>query len=150
MREIVNSRGLPAFQPLQRHLERGLGALLRAQVRAPAVARRGARRRGAIERHHAHLHHDRLHRLRASPRSSYAMQLPDVIERADCDGNASNLLDSFLRGNRDDQPRKHGRLHPAGAQPDEQPLRRCSASHVHRHQRQPAHRAEPEPGATPT
>ena len=37
---------------------------------------------------------------------SYAMQLPDVINAPTSDGNASNLLDSFLRGNRDDQPRK--------------------------------------------
>ena len=53
---------LPAFQPLQRHLERRLGTLLRAQVRAAAVGRRGARRRGAIERHLPDLYHDRLHR----------------------------------------------------------------------------------------
>jgi hypothetical protein len=37
---------------------------------------------------------------------SYAMQFPDVIGAPTGDGNASNLLDSFLRGNRDDQPRK--------------------------------------------
>ena len=37
---------------------------------------------------------------------SYAMQFPDVINAPTSDGNASNLLDSFLRGNRDDQPRK--------------------------------------------
>ena len=37
---------------------------------------------------------------------SYAMQLPDVIGAPSGDGNASGLLDSFLRGNRDDQPRK--------------------------------------------
>jgi hypothetical protein len=37
---------------------------------------------------------------------SYTMQLPDVIGAPTSDGNASNLLDSFLRGNRDDQPRK--------------------------------------------
>jgi hypothetical protein len=37
---------------------------------------------------------------------SYAMQLPDVMNAPTSDGNASNLLDSFLRGNRDDQPRK--------------------------------------------
>jgi hypothetical protein len=37
---------------------------------------------------------------------SYTMQLPDVINAPTSDGNASNLLDSFLRGNRDDQPRK--------------------------------------------
>jgi hypothetical protein len=37
---------------------------------------------------------------------SYAMQLPDVVNAPTSDGNASNLLDSFLRGNRDDQPRK--------------------------------------------
>jgi Protein of unknown function (DUF1549)/Protein of unknown function (DUF1553) len=37
---------------------------------------------------------------------NYAMQLPDVVNAPSGDGNASNLLDSFLRGNRDDQPRK--------------------------------------------
>jgi len=37
---------------------------------------------------------------------SYAMQLPDVMNAPTSDGNASALLDSFLRGNRDDQPRK--------------------------------------------
>jgi hypothetical protein len=37
---------------------------------------------------------------------SYAMQLPDVIAAPTSDGNTSNFLDSFLRGNRDDQPRK--------------------------------------------
>jgi hypothetical protein len=36
----------------------------------------------------------------------YAMQLPDVASISTGDGNANNLLDSFLRGNRDDQPRK--------------------------------------------
>jgi hypothetical protein len=36
----------------------------------------------------------------------YAMQLPDVVNAPTSDGNASNLLNSFLRGNRDDQPRK--------------------------------------------
>ena len=46
-------RHLPAFQPLHRPVERRLGAVLRAQVRAPAVVRGGARRGGAIERHHA-------------------------------------------------------------------------------------------------
>jgi hypothetical protein len=37
---------------------------------------------------------------------SYAMQLPDVVSAPTGDGNTSNLLDAFLRGNRDDQPRK--------------------------------------------
>jgi hypothetical protein len=37
---------------------------------------------------------------------SYAMQLPDVVNAPTSDSNASALLDSFLRGNRDDQPRK--------------------------------------------
>jgi len=37
---------------------------------------------------------------------NYAMQLPDVVGAPSGDGNATNLLDSFLRGNRDDQPRK--------------------------------------------
>jgi len=35
---------------------------------------------------------------------SYAMQEPDVVN-APSDGNISPMLDSFLRGNRDDQPR---------------------------------------------
>jgi hypothetical protein len=39
------------------------------------------------------------------PKVSYAMQLPDVVN-APSDGNISPMLDSFLRGNRDDQPRK--------------------------------------------
>jgi hypothetical protein len=39
-------------------------------------------------------------------RVSYAMQFPDVIGTSSNDGNASNFLDSFLRGNRDDNPRK--------------------------------------------
>ena len=40
------------------------------------------------------------------PKMSYAMQFPDVVGVPTGDGNASNLLDSFIRGNRDDQPRK--------------------------------------------
>jgi hypothetical protein len=40
------------------------------------------------------------------PRVSYAMQLPDVVN-APSDSNAVTFLDSFLRGNRDDQPRKY-------------------------------------------
>jgi hypothetical protein len=39
------------------------------------------------------------------PQMSYMMQLPDVINVPD-DGNMKPFLDSFLRGNRDDQPRK--------------------------------------------
>ena len=35
----------------------------------------------------------------------YAMQLPDVVISSG-DGNADNLMNSFLRGNRDDQPRR--------------------------------------------
>jgi hypothetical protein len=37
---------------------------------------------------------------------AYAMQFPDVVSAPTGDGNAANFLDSFLRGNRDDQPRK--------------------------------------------
>jgi len=37
---------------------------------------------------------------------SYAMQLPDVVNLPDGGGSISQFLDSFLRGNRDDQPRK--------------------------------------------
>jgi hypothetical protein len=36
---------------------------------------------------------------------TYAMQLPDITGPTG-DGNATSLLDNFLRGNRDDQPRK--------------------------------------------
>ena len=39
------------------------------------------------------------------PKYSYVMQQPDVVS-APSDGNISPMLDSFLRGNRDDQPRK--------------------------------------------
>jgi hypothetical protein len=39
------------------------------------------------------------------PTFSYMMQLPDVVN-APSDGTMSPFLDSFLRGNRDDQPRK--------------------------------------------
>jgi hypothetical protein len=39
------------------------------------------------------------------PQISYMMQLPDVANGPD-DGNTRTFLDSFLRGNRDDQPRK--------------------------------------------
>ena len=53
MREIANSRHLPAFQPVQRAVERGMGAVLRAQVRAAAVGRGDSRRGGAVERHAA-------------------------------------------------------------------------------------------------
>jgi uncharacterized protein DUF1549/uncharacterized protein DUF1553 len=42
---------------------------------------------------------------RGFPPVRYAMQLPDVAGRVN-DGNAANLLDAFIRGNRDDQPRK--------------------------------------------
>jgi hypothetical protein len=38
------------------------------------------------------------------PKISYAMQLPDVVN-APSDGNISPMLDSFLRGNRDNQAR---------------------------------------------
>jgi len=37
---------------------------------------------------------------------SYAMQAPDVVNMPDNGGAVSQLLDTFLRGNRDDQPRK--------------------------------------------
>jgi hypothetical protein len=37
---------------------------------------------------------------------SFAMQLPDVVGAPSGDGNATSLLDSILRGKRDDQPRK--------------------------------------------
>jgi hypothetical protein len=41
------------------------------------------------------------------PKVSFAMQLPDVVGQPDGNGGAVSLfLDSFLRGNRDDQPRK--------------------------------------------
>ncbi|HJT87617.1 MAG TPA: DUF1549 domain-containing protein [Bryobacteraceae bacterium] len=39
------------------------------------------------------------------PKPSYAMQLPDTVNMPPGD-IGSNFLDSFLRGNRDDQPRK--------------------------------------------
>ncbi|SRR5579883_86604 len=39
------------------------------------------------------------------PKPSYAMQLPDVTAITN-DGNANTILNNFLRGNRDDQPRK--------------------------------------------
>ena len=45
-------------------------------------------------------------RADTSPRVAYAMQLPDVAGVPNGDGNAVTFLDSFLRGNRDDQPRK--------------------------------------------
>ena len=37
---------------------------------------------------------------------SYAMQAPDVVNMPDGGGGVSQFLDNFLRGNRDDQPRK--------------------------------------------
>jgi len=37
---------------------------------------------------------------------SYAMQAPDVVNMPDGGGAVSQFLDNFLRGNRDDQPRK--------------------------------------------
>ena len=37
---------------------------------------------------------------------SYAMQAPDVVNMPDGGGAVSQFLDTFLRGNRDDQPRK--------------------------------------------
>ena len=37
---------------------------------------------------------------------SYAMQAPDVVNMPDGGGAVSQFLDPFLRGNRDDQPRK--------------------------------------------
>ena len=40
------------------------------------------------------------------PKIGWAMQLPDVVNSPTGDGNASSLLNAFLRGNRDDQPRK--------------------------------------------
>jgi len=39
------------------------------------------------------------------PKYSYVMQQPDVVN-APSDSNITSMLDSFLRGNRDDQPRK--------------------------------------------
>jgi len=38
------------------------------------------------------------------PKINYAMRMPDVVN-APSDGNISPMLDSFLRGNRDNQPR---------------------------------------------
>ena len=43
--------------------------------------------------------------LLSLPKIQYAMQLPDVVNMPPGD-IGSNFLDSFLRGNRDDQPRK--------------------------------------------
>jgi hypothetical protein len=40
----------------------------------------------------------------ATVKVNYAMQFPDV--RATSDGTTDTFLDNFLRGNRDDQPRK--------------------------------------------
>ena len=37
---------------------------------------------------------------------SYAMQAPDVVNMPDGGGGVSQFMDVFLRGNRDDQPRK--------------------------------------------
>jgi hypothetical protein len=37
---------------------------------------------------------------------SFAMQLPDVVSQPDGNGTISQFLDAFIRGNRDDQPRK--------------------------------------------
>jgi len=37
---------------------------------------------------------------------SFAMQAPDVVNMPDGGGAVSQFLDTFLRGNRDDQPRK--------------------------------------------
>ena len=37
---------------------------------------------------------------------NYAMQSPDVVNTPDGGGGVSQFLDAFLRGNRDDQPRK--------------------------------------------
>ena len=37
---------------------------------------------------------------------SYAMQAPDVVNMPDGGGTSSQFMDLFLRGNRDDQPRK--------------------------------------------
>jgi hypothetical protein len=37
---------------------------------------------------------------------TYAMQAPDVVNTPDGGGGVSQFLDTFLRGNRDDQPRK--------------------------------------------
>ena len=49
------------------------------------------------------LHRDRLDRSQHGDRPSYAMQFPDVINT---EGTTNAFLDSFLRGNRDDQPRR--------------------------------------------
>ena len=115
MREIVNSDTYQLSSALSRTVERRLGALLRAQVRAPPVGRGNHRRHRAIERQPAlhdasvgrlycsGLHRDRLDRTRAWARPSYAMQFPDVINT---EGTTNAFLDSFLRGNRDDQPRR--------------------------------------------
>jgi len=40
------------------------------------------------------------------PSVSYAMQLPDAAVNPQGDNNAANFLNAFVRGNRDDQPRK--------------------------------------------
>ena len=44
---------------------------------------------------------------------SWAMQAPDVVNMPDGGGAVSQFLDSFLRGNRDDAPRKGERYWPA-------------------------------------
>ena len=136
-------RYLPAFQPLQRPVERRVGALLRAQIRAPAwseeVHDAVAQSSGTMPSYSMAGFTDLGY-----AKVSYAMQLPDVIGAPSGDGNASGLLDSFLRGNRDDQPRK-----PDGS--ILQALNLMNNNFVvqriarRRHQRQPVDRAEPQP-----
>ena len=51
---------------------------------------------------------------------NYAMQFPEPVGIPDgASGNISGFLDSFLRGNRDDQPRERIRLHSSDSESDE-------------------------------
>ena len=100
---------------LQRHLGPRVGQVFRPQVRAPAVERRSARFHRDRHQHPARPTQSPASRNDsrstaptppASAKSRYAMQAPDVVNMPDGGGAVSQFLDTFLRGNRDDQPRK--------------------------------------------
>ena len=82
-----------------------------------------------------------LHRpgLRAS--STYAMQLPDITGPSS-DGNATNRPGQLHSRQSRRPAAQERRLDPAGAEPDEQQLRRAALAR-HRDERQPVDGAEP-------
>ena len=122
MREIANSRHLPAFQPLRRHVERRLGAVLRAQIRAAACGAKRSTTPSCSRAARSPLTPSRASPTRASASVSYAMQFPDVVNTG---RRRRNAVPGQLPARQSRRPAAQARrLDSAGAEPDEQQLRR--------------------------